>query len=448
MKITIFTIGSRGDVQPYVALGCRLQVAGHEVSIATYEYYRAFIESYGLAIRPFPGDPRELMASPVARKWVASQQNPVRFIRAFIELTRTQLEPLFNSAAICDHDTDLIIYSDLGVVGQHVAEYLGIPSIKTHLQPFGYTREFPAVGSPPGIKLGGAYNRISHILTDQVMWQPFRSTVNEWRREELSLPPTPFFGPYRQLKRQQQLVLSAFSPTVVPKPADWKPWHNITGYWFLPAPPGWSPQPGLLDFLDAGPPPVYIGFGSMYDGNPEALSNMVLSAVNRLDLRVILSAGWGGLSTEDLPDNVCMIRSAPHEWLFPKMAAVVHHGGAGTTAAGLRAGVPSVVIPYFADQHFWGNRVYRLGVGPKPAARRKLTEDKLTAVLAQVTQNRQMQANAAYIGRQIRAEDGPGEAIALIENYMERGQIEPPQRRWRSIPRPPRISRYLRFRNS
>ncbi|KAA3663008.1 MAG: glycosyltransferase, partial [Chloroflexi bacterium] len=412
MNITIFTIGSRGDVQPYVALGCRLQAVGHTVSIATYSYYRAFIESYGLAIRPFPGDPHELMSSPVAREWVASQQNPVRFIRAFIELTKTQLEPLFNSAAICDEDTDLIIYSDLGVVGQHVAEYLDIPSVQTHLQPFGYTREFPAVGSPPWLRLGGTYNRISHILTDQVMWQPFRSTVNEWRREELSLPPTPFFGPYKQLKRQQQLVLSAFSPTVVPKPADWAQRHKITGYWFLPPPPGWIPPAGLLDFLDAGPPPIYIGFGSMFDGHPQALSKMVLTAVKQAGCRLILSAGWGGLSTDSLPDNVFLIKSAPHEWLFPKMAAVVHHGGAGTTAAGLRAGVPNVVIPYFADQHFWGSRVYESGAGPKPVARRKLTEDRLTAVLQQATQDSQMQARAAQIGRNIRDEDGPDVAIA------------------------------------
>ena len=441
MNITIFTIGSQGDVQPYVALGCRLQAAGHTVSIATYSFYRDFIESYGLAIRPFPGDPRELMSSSVAREWVASQQNPVRFIRAFIELTKSQLEPLFTSAAICEDDTDLIIYSDLGVVGQHVAEYLDIPSVQTHLQPFGYTREFPAVGSPPWLRLGGTYNRISHILTDQVMWQPFRSTVNEWRQEELSLPPAPFFGPYKQLKRQQQLVLSAFSPTVVPKPADWPSWHKITGYWFLPPPLRWTPPPGLLAFLDAGPPPVYIGFGSMFDDDPQSLAKMVLAAVNRAGLRVVLSSGWGGLSADNLPDNVFMISSVPHEWLFPKMVAVVHHGGAGTTSAGLRAGVPSVVIPYFADQHFWGNRVDELGVGPKPVARRKLT-----AVLQQATQDSQIQKMAEQIGRQIRAEDGPGVAISHIERYFEQGVAEVSQRKWRPYSRSPRIRRYLRFR--
>jgi len=445
VNITIFTIGSRGDVQPYVALGCRLQEAGHTVSIATYSFYREFIESYELAIRPFHGDPQELMSSELAREWVSSQQNPVRFIRAFIAITKTQLEPLFTSASICE-DTELIIYSDLGVVGHHVAEYLGIPSVRTHLQPFGLTREFPAVGSPPWLHLGGAYNRISHIVTDQVMWQPFRSTVNEWRREQLSLPPTPFFGPYRQQKRKQQLVLSAFSPRVVPRPSDWAPWHKITGYWFLPPPPGWTPSPKLLDFLESGPPPVYIGFGSMFDEDPQALAEMVLSAVNRIGLRVVLSSGWGGLSADHLPDNVYMISSVPHEWLFPKMAAVMHHGGAGTTSAGLRAGVPNVVIPYFADQHFWGNRVYDLGVGPKPVARRHLTEDKITAVLQQATQDVEMKGRAKEVGRQIRAEDGPGVAISHIEWYFERGEVEAPQRKWRSYPRSPRIRRYLRLR--
>lgn len=445
MNITIFTIGSRGDVQPYVSLGCRLQEAGHTVSIATYGFYRQFIEAYGLRIRPFPGNPQELMSSSIAREWVASQQNPVRFIRAFIALTKSQLEPMFTSASICE-DTDLIVYSDLGVVGYHVAEYLGIPSISTHLQPFGLTREFPAVGSPPWLRLGGTYNRISHLLTGQVMWQPFRASVNEWRREQLSLPPVPFWGPYRRLRRQQQPVLSAFSATVVPKPADWTSRHRITGYWFLPPPPGWTPPQTLLDFLAAGPAPVYIGFGSMFDGDPIALTELVLSAVQRAGVRVVLSSGWGSLVAGNLPDDVYMVSSVPHEWLFPQMAAVAHHGGAGTTAAGLRAGVPSAVIPYFADQHFWGNRIYGLGVGPRPVARRRLTVDRLTAVLHQVTQNVQIRKRAANVGRKIRAEDGPGVALSLIEAYFERGAVELPKRKWRPYPRSPRIRRILRFR--
>ncbi|MCA9922892.1 MAG: glycosyltransferase family 1 protein [Anaerolineales bacterium] len=446
MNITIFTIGSRGDVQPYVALGRRLQSAGHRVAIATYAYYRDFIEAYGLAIRPFPGNPQELMSSSIAREWVSSQKNPVRFIRSFIELTKTQLEPMFSVGTGICADADLILYSDLGLVGQHMAEYFDTPSIQTHLQPFGLTREFPAVGSPPWLRLGGTYNRFSHLLTDQVMWQPFRSHVNEWRQAQLRLPPAPFFGPYRQLKKKQQPVFSAFSPTVVPKPADWASWHHVTGYWFLPPPPGWTPPQDLVDFIQAGPPPVYIGFGSMYDGNPHALTQMVLSAVQRAGVRVVLSSGWGGFAAADLPENAFVLSSIPHEWLFPNMAAVVHHGGAGTTAAGLRAGVPNIVVPYFADQYFWGKRVHRLGVGPKPIARQRLNEDRLTAVLQQATQSATMKQQAADIGRRIRAEDGTGVALSLIERYMEQGIVTGVQKRWRPVPRSPRLRRYLRFR--
>lgn len=423
MHITILTIGSRGDIQPYVALGRGLQAAGHQVRIATYEYYRELVESFGMTLAPLTGHPKQIMASKEGRAWLESYQNPLRFVRSFIALTRPHLEPIFADSLKACRGTDLIIYSLLGVAGYHVAEYYRVPAIPTQLLPFGPTRDFASVGSPTWLKLGPGFNYISHLLTDQVMWQPFRQAVNQWRQEALGLEPVPFFGPFRQLKQRKVPVLFAYSPTIVPKPRDWPAEHVVTGYWFLPESPGWQPREELAAFLAAGPPPVYIGFGSMVDRDPHALTEMLLTAVRRNKLRAVLSSGWADLMPKSLPDGVFVLSDVPHAWLFPRMAAVVHHGGAGTTAAGLRAGVPSAAVPFFADQHFWGWRLHRLGVGPAPAARATLTVDQLTDLLRDLTTNEQIRLQAAEIGRQIRAEDGVAAAVSLIEAYATHGSL-------------------------
>jgi UDP:flavonoid glycosyltransferase YjiC (YdhE family) len=200
----------------------------------------------------------------------------------------------------------------------------------------------------------------------------------------------------------------------LPKPADWGEAIHVTGYWFLPPATDWSPPPALVDFLHAGPPPVYIGFGRMVSRQPEETADLVIQAVTQSGQRAILLTGWGGLQKERLPENICLIDSAPHDWLFSQVAAVVHHGGAGTTAAGIRAGVPSLIIPFFGDQFFWGTRVAALGIGPAPIPRKQLTVDRLAAALQTMTTNQPMQQRAAQLGAQVQAEDGVAQAVAII----------------------------------
>ncbi|MBM3121917.1 MAG: glycosyltransferase family 1 protein, partial [Chloroflexi bacterium] len=195
---------------------------------------------------------------------------------------------------------------------------------------------------------------------------------------------------------------------------------HVTGYWFLDPSEGWRPAADLLDFLNGGPPPVYIGFGSMVHRRPEEVAALVCDALQRSGLRAVWSAGWGGLASTRLPNSVFMTGSIPHAWLFPRMAAVVHHGGVGTTAAGLRAGVPSIAIPYFGDQPFWGRRIAELGVGPKPIPRSRLTADRLALALQSATTDTGMQARAARLGEAIRAEDGIGNAVRVIEESLAR----------------------------
>ncbi len=199
------------------------------------------------------------------------------------------------------------------------------------------------------------------------MWQGFRSADQRARREVFGLPPAPVAGPLYSKNLAGMPVLYGFSPEVIPPPKDWGTDVHVTGYWFLDVEEGWSPPTGLVEFLAAGPPPIFIGFGSMSNRDPAEMEALISEALERSSQRAVVQAGWGGLKGIASPDRVCSIDSVSHAWLFPRMAAVIHHGGAGTTSAGLRAGVPSIIVPFFGDQPFWGQRVHDLGVGPGPS---------------------------------------------------------------------------------
>ena len=234
------------------------------------------------------------------------------------------------------------------------------------------------------------------------------------RQDVLGLPSAPFFGPYRSSALEGQPVLYGFSPSVIPRPIDWDKDKKITGYWFLEE-DAWQPASNLVDFLNSGPAPIYIGFGSMSNRNPEETAELVIKAARLSEQRAILLSGWGGLHSNDLPDLVFLLNAVPHAWLFPRVAAVVHHGGAGTTAAGLRAGVPSIIIPFFGDQPFWGARVAESGVGPKPIPRKTLTAEKLAQALQAAVTNEAMRQRAATLGSRIRAEDGVASAVDILQ---------------------------------
>lgn len=212
-------------------------------------------------------------------------------------------------------------------------------------------------------------------------------------------------------------VLHAISVHVVPRPADWPGHAHMTGYWFLEAADSWSPPADLVEFLDAGDPPVYVGFGSMAGRDPAQMTRTVVEALQLAGVRGILATGWGGMETAGLPDTVLPISQAPHDWIFPRVAAVVHHGGAGTTAAGLRAGRPAVICPFIIDQFFWGRQVEALGAGAAPIPQKKLSPEKLAAAITQVTSDPAMSA-AAAIGRRLREEYGVGNAVQLIESVL------------------------------
>jgi UDP:flavonoid glycosyltransferase YjiC (YdhE family) len=211
--------------------------------------------------------------------------------------------------------------------------------------------------------------------------------------------------------------LSGYSPQVLPKPPDWDDNHYVTGYWFLDAQPDWQPPAELLHFLESGPPPVYVGFGSMSDKAPERQTRLVLRALEITGQRGVLLTGWGAVSSLPTSASVFYVDDVPHSWLFARMAAVVHHGGAGTTAAGLRAGVPSLITPFLLDQYAWADRVVKLGVGPHMPDNQRLTAEKLAHAISTAVTDSALRARAAALGERIRAENGVACAVELIERH-------------------------------
>ena len=420
MRIVIFTIGSRGDVQPYVALGLGLQAAGHEVFVATHEPFREFVTGYGLAFRTITSNPQEVLESEEGQRWL-NAKNPISFLRQMRQVSKPFIKQGQLEAVESCRDADAVIFSPVGVVAFHVAEKFGVPAFMGCLQPQGPTREYPTpMMSPPGRPLPGWFNRLSHIAFDLGYSLVFRDWLNEWRVKTLGLPPFPLASPYKTLIKRKVPVLYGYSPSVVPTPSDWPPLWHVTGYWFLDERSDWQPPVELARFLEAGSPPVYVGFGSMATRNPRELTRIAVDALGAAGQRGILLSGWAGLggAQDQLPGHVHVVKDVPHAWLFPRMAAVVHHGGAGTTAAGLRSGVPSIVTPVFGDQPFWGDRVARLGAGPPPIPQRKLTVEGLAAAIHTATTDASMRERAAALGERIRAEDGVREAVKAFERHL------------------------------
>jgi sterol 3beta-glucosyltransferase len=416
MRVTIIGIGSRGDVQPYVALGRGLRAAGHEVTIATHETFRAFVTEHGLGFAAVAGDPRAMVAS--ADRWLASGRN-----RDVLPVARDlfrQVRPVM-AAWLSDfwrvaQGSDVLVYSPVATPAWSVAERLGIPGIAAYLQPLHRTGTFAAAGVPGSVHLGRWFNLATHALTQQSMWLPIRRQINAWRRDTLGLPAAHGPGPLGATRQAASLpTLYAFSSLVVPKPPDWGASIRLTGYWVLRPDPAWRPPPALDAFLSGGPAPVYIGFGSMTPTHASRLTAIAVGALAASGQRGVLLGGWGTLGEADLPSTVIAVRDVPHEWLLPRMQAVVHHGGAGTTGAALRAGVPSIVVPLGFDQPFWGGRVQALGVGPPPISRRRLTVSRLADAIRTATTDRTMRTRAADLGLALNAERGVETAVADIE---------------------------------
>jgi len=428
MNIAIIASGSRGDVEPYLALGKSLQHAGHTVRLVTHQNFEAYVSAHGVDFWAIPGNVQEIAQSAEMRERLAKGNFLVIMSQMAKEAQRSALAMAEAGLAACQ-GMDLVLAGIGGLfVGFALAQKLGIALIQAYYIPFTPTGAYPSFLFPrlPSW-LGGRFNRISYHLAHQLMWQGFRSADRLARQRVLGLPADSFWGPYRALDAQRFPILYGYSPSVIPPPSDWSANVHVTGYWFLDSATNWTPSPALSEFLEAGPPPVYVGFGSMSDQRPEEITALVLQALAMTRQRGIILSGWSGLRAANLPESVLMLESAPFSWLFPRVAAVVHHGGAGTTSAGLRAGVPSIVIPFMGDQPFWGRRVAELGAGPEPVPRKSLTVERLAAAIEKAVKDQTMRERAAELGMKIQAEDGVARAVAVVN------QIEDGRSAWRGL---------------
>jgi UDP:flavonoid glycosyltransferase YjiC (YdhE family) len=418
------TTGSVGDLQPYVALGLGLQAFGHEVRLATHADYEATVRARGLDFFPIEANARAFHAQEAGQRMFAAGANPFVFLREFVRLRRPRMVSLMARCLEACRDADAIVGASTALlIGQSVAEKLKIPFLSASLQPTTPTRFlvnslFPPL--PAWFPLTGIYNLVSHFVVGEILWQLLGPAINKARAEVLGLPPFPFLGPLKVMKEIP--VLHGYSAAVVPRPADWHSDHHLTGFWFLRRPHDWRPSAELVDFLQAGPPPVYVGFGSMPNRHPEEVTALVVHALKRAGQRGILVTGWGGLGEAPRSDQVLLLDSVPHDWLFPRVRAVVHHGGAGTTAAALRAGVPAIVVPFMADQPFWGGRVQALGVGPRPIPRKELTAPRLAEAIRTAVHDPAMHRRASELGRRLRAENGVADAVGVIHRYLGIGE--------------------------
>ncbi len=417
LRITVFAAGSRGDIQPCVALSKGLQHAGYDVRLAAPENFAGFIREHNLGLHPLRGDIQQIMASDTGRKFMETGgANPMKSVRAI----RTMIAPVVmkmaeDAYAACRDADALICLGVFSSFGHCITEALEIPIINVEPTPLLPTRAFAAPSWPIQKNLGGLHNYLSGTVMLQVIWLWYRPFVNEFRRR-LGLSAHTAARFHHELRSTP--MLSAYSPRVIPHPADWPNSVHINGYFFLDNQADWQPSPELKAYLDAGDPPVYIGFGSMSGRNPEQLARLVSEALARSGQRGLLLTGWGGLRTGLAPDNVFVMDSAPHSWLFPRMAAIVHHGGAGTTAEGLRAGVPTVIVPFIFDQPFWGARIKALGLGPDPIPLKKLTAERLAKAIEIAVTDPGIRQRANSCGKTIRAEDGTGNAVKIIRQYL------------------------------
>jgi len=381
VTITLLAIGSRGDVQPLVALGVGLLRRDRRVRLVAGDEFEGLVRGAGLEFVPLGLEMQPAMEA---------QTDLFRFMASIRD----------NVLRASQGEHDAIVATFLGVSACPLARANKIPFFYALPIPGLRTREFPHPLFRP-LALGKVYNAFTYRLADR------RATRAYEDARCLFAEPRPTY-------------LFCFSPHVVPRPGDWGPYAHVTGYWFLDHPAGWQPPADLEAFLRAGPPPVYVGFGSMPVGEAQRLTAIALEALAVAGQRGVLGAEWGGLESGEISPDLYLVSGMPHDWLFPRLAAAVHHGGAGTTAAALRAGIPSVIVPFGLDQPFWARRLQALGAGTPPIASKELATQPLAAAIRQAVEDPRLRANAARLSKLIRAEDGVGNAVAIIERVLAR----------------------------
>jgi UDP:flavonoid glycosyltransferase YjiC (YdhE family) len=427
MRVLIVTLGSRGDVQPYLALGQGLQAAGHQVKVATHSNFRAFVEEHGLLYAPIQADMQELMSTDTGRRMWAAGANSALYGLRFFQTVRPLTRRIAQDCLAACRGADVVLGSLLGYwMAYSAAEKLNLPLHAAYLQPVHPTGLYPNAmfrPLPSSVKDRERYNRFSYPAFNRVLWLLAASMYNDARKTVLGMPPLHYDDLFGDLTHPEgPQVLYGYSRHVLPQDPAWPDRIRVTGFWYLDPPMDWQPPRELSKFLASGPPPVYVGFGSMSSCRPRETADTVVEALQMAGVRGVMLSGWAGLRPSKLPPTILQIDEAPHSWLFPQMAAVVHHGGAGTIAAALRAGVPQVSVPFSGDQPFWTHTIAELGVAPRPISHKRLNAERLAGALGEALGNPAIRRTAAEVGAKIRAEDGVTQAVEIV-NRMHAGPL-------------------------
>ena len=447
MNVVIHVVGSRGDVQPFVALGKVLREKyGHRVRLATHGTFKSFVEDNGLEFFNIGGDPAELMAFMVKNPGLMPGMQTLRSgdigkrRRGMYEIMqgcwRSCIDvsdgpaPRTGDAipALPDDGSDVplpfvadaIIANPPSFAHIHCAEKLGIPLHLMFTMPWSPTQAFPhplanvqSSNADPSTT-----NYVSYALVDTMTWQGLGDVINGFRKKSLKLEPLSVMWAPGMATRLQIPYTYCWSPALIPKPKDWGAHINISGFYFLSLASSFTPTPELQAFLDHGPPPVYIGFGSIVVDDPDGMTKLIFEAVKKTGQRALVSKGWGGFGADQVPDGIFMLGNVPHDWLFKRVSCVVHHGGAGTTAAGIALGKPTVVVPFFGDQPFWGAMIARAGAGPLPIPNKELTSDKLATGILECLKPETIE-RAQELGAKISSEHGTTVGAESFHNRLD-----------------------------
>jgi len=414
-KITILASGTRGDIQPMIALALGLREVGITVQLAAPLSFDSWITSYQIPFIPFHDNPSELMMSEGGQSALTFDGHIIRSWRAsakYVQRARPMYARLLQQAFEICRGSSAVIISLPTVWGIHIAEVLNIPCIGAFTQPVSSTGNFSSPLIPSIFNGGMIINRLTYKIASLATFFPWRKQINAFRKS-VSLKPVTAFDVFSSL----DLILYGFSSSVIPRPADWTENANITGYWKLSEENKFSFPPALIDFIQADKPPLYFSFGSPGTRNPQHMLDMIVQAVGQTHKRAIVSIPLS-LSSNNLPQNIYPLKDPiPHSWLFPQLAGIIHHGGAGTTAAALSAGVPMLITPLAVDQFFWGKRMEMLHMSPKPIPQRSLTMDNLIDALRKL-EDTNLRKRAQLLSKLINAEDGVRAAVEIIKKNI------------------------------
>lgn len=430
MRVLIYAYGTRGDVQPSVALGHALRSAGHEPILAAPARFASFAAEYDLGFEPRDeqwlslmtedAEVRDLYHGEQGRKRTEEQKKVyARYKAESLRLVPTMLGDQWDIARRTR--PDVVVHQDTWFSqAHHVAEALGVPSVLA----VQYAQSVPSweYGSmlvPVGKKLPKWLNRLSHVPVS--MFADRKQTLDQWRATDLGLSPRRGrFDRLRQADGSRTTVLQIFSRHVVEPAPSWPTTVHTTGYWFLPRDSSWTPPARLVEFLGRGPAPIFVGFGSIVGQDPKRLGRIVTEAVRATGVRAVIGTGWGGLEIEDAGDDICVIDQAPYDWLFPQVRAVVHAGGTGTINYALAAGLPQATAVFHGEQHMWAVNLHKLGAGTEPLWMSKLTAEDLAAAVRTAVHDPRLRAVARRAADGMRAEDGAGTAVRVLETVTDR----------------------------